>query len=89
MKKQFIHGEGITGIYVEFNHSEMMVLKAFVERVEKVTKPNVKGMVYGEPKELLEDAAQFFTNILPAEVMSLEGAYQTLFARPDVEEKTM
>lgn len=87
MRKNLLFGEGVTGVKVELDNTDLIVLKGFVERAQKYFDGNKRNALFGESKELLQDAAQFFTNILPEEVMSLEASYKNLFGKPEEETK--
>lgn len=81
MRKQVLYTEGITGISVEINHPEMIVLKGMAERCRVMIDPENMFNVE-EAKSLLGDMAQFIDNFLPENVLSLEGAYEGLFRKP-------
>ena len=79
-----MYTEGITGISVEFNHPEMVVLKGLAEQAKEVIERDKKGEgsieeTVNRSMDLLGDIAIFVEKMLPEEVMSLDGAYKELF----------
>jgi hypothetical protein len=85
MNKSVVYKEGIVGITVSINHPEMIILKGLAERAEKMaamlSEHDAVSIGTGENISLLTDTANFINNFLPEDILSLEGAYESLFKR--------
>ena len=82
MKIKEIPSIGISGISVEFNHSELVVLKGLRERMNEASKEtNDPEMPMNESSRLaVQQCSQFLNKVVPDSVMSLDEAGEALFA---------
>lgn len=85
MIKKLAFGEGVQGVVVEISNVDLVAIKSFIKRASKYVDGSGKSSLYGEPKELMTNAVNFFNSILPAEIMSVEDAYKQLFEIPEEE----
>jgi len=85
MNKQIIESIGVSGVSVEFNHSELVVLKGFVAQLKKLDDSNRYRYVE-TVKPMIVDMIVFLEKILPELTMSIDEAYAELFTLPVVPE---
>lgn len=82
MKVKEIPSVGIAGISVEFNHSELVVLKDLRMRMTEAAKETQSSeSVMNESSRLaVQQVSQLLNKVIPDNVMSLDEANEALFA---------
>ena len=88
MNKQIIESVGVSGVSIEFNHSELVVLKGFVAQLKKLdTEHKDNSYNFSKAgKPMVKDMIVFIEKMLPELTMSIEEAYAELFTLPVVPE---
>ena len=99
MKREDVIGTGVSGLRVEFNLTELVVLKSRIQSINAMVEGYKNGkyedpfktalLKYDTKAEMLKavkEVVQFVENMVPEKVMSLWDAEHELFKAPDKKE---